>query len=564
MNRLYLDIIKEKCYDKNGNIISHCNKKTWWDKKDISNIYEDILNYTDFLSAESFMRQRLYHYTNDIKYIPICNYTECNNNVKWQKSYYAEYCSTKCTSRSTLEKRKKTCIEKYGFDNPSKSEIIKNKIKETNLEKYGVDNYSLTPEFSLYIKEKWNENKEDWLEQRKLNLEKYGYIYPFENNEILEKSKKTMYKKYGTCNPLQVPEINKKMKETNIKRYGTSSFLQKDISYEFLDNRNNKMFFENLLKNYSLKDLSTRFKISYSLLCQNLNKLGIDIKKYYNNETEIYNYLNEQIDSKIIRNDRKILNGKEIDIYIPEYLLAIEHNGTYWHSDRLISDKQYHLKKTLKCLENNIQLLHIFENEWKFKRDILKSIINVKIKNTKKIYARNCVIKKIDKTQEKIFLNKTHIQGYYPSTLSYGLFFEDKLVQIISFEKSRFNKSYEWKLLRLSSELNTVVVGGANKLYKKFIKDLNPISVISYCDLRFFDGNTYEFLGFKFSHLSEPNYYYVDQYGNLHSRYKFQKHKLKNKLKIYDDNLSEDKNMKNNGYNKIYDCGNKVFIWKSS
>lgn len=562
MNEVYLKIIKEKCYDKNGNIISHCNKKIWWDKKDITDIYEDILKYTSFLSINSFMKQRLYHYMNDIKSIPICNYNDCNNSVKWQKSYYAEYCSTKCSSNATLEKRKNTCIEKYGTDNPSKSKIIKDKIKETNLEKYGVHNYSLTREFNSYIKEKWIENREDWLEKRKLNLQKYGYVYPFQNNDILEKTKKTMYEKYGTYNPLQVPEINKKMKETNLERYGTSSFLQKDISPEFLDNRNNKIFFENLLKDYSLKELSIKFNISYSLLCQTLNDLSIDIKKYFNNEIEIYNYLNEHIDSKIIRNDRKILDGKEIDIYIPDYSLAIEHNGTYWHSDKIISDKKYHLKKTLKCLENNVQLLHIFENEWKSKNHILKSIINTKIKNTKKIYARNCIIKKLDKTQEQTFLNNTHIQGFCPSIISYGLFFQDKLVQIISFGKPRFNKSYEWELLRLSSELNTVVVGGANKLYKKFVKDINPSSVISYCDLRFFNGNTYERLGFKFSHLSEPNYYYVDQYGDLHSRYKFQKHKLKNKLENYDHNLSEDKNMKNNGYNKIYDCGNKVFIWK--
>jgi len=78
-------------------------------------------------------------------------------------------------------------------------------------------------------------------------------------------------------------------------------------------------------------------------------------------EIEIKNFLkSKNIEYEI--NDRKILKGKEIDIYIPEYNLAIEFNGLYWHSE-IYKDKNYHLNKTEECLKNNIQLIHIFEDE---------------------------------------------------------------------------------------------------------------------------------------------------------------------------------------------------------
>jgi len=66
-------------------------------------------------------------------------------------------------------------------------------------------------------------------------------------------------------------------------------------------------------------------------------------------------------------NDRTILDGLELDIYLPEYKLGIEFNGLYWHSE-LFKNKDYHLNKTLECKKRNIELLHIFEDDWMFKQ----------------------------------------------------------------------------------------------------------------------------------------------------------------------------------------------------
>ena len=151
----------------------------------------------------------------------------------------------------------------------------------------------------------------------------------------------------------------------------------------------------------------------------------------------------------------------------------------------------------------------------------------------------------------------------------FGLFDKEELVSCMSFGKSRFNKNYEWELLRFSNKLNSQVVGGASKLFKHFIKIYHPKSIVSYCDIRFSSLNpkdtVYPKLGFKYSHTSKPNYRYLDTKVNrLFSRIQFQKHKLQEKLPIFNPELSETQNMINNGYIKVYDCGNFVFTWDSN
>jgi len=70
-------------------------------------------------------------------------------------------------------------------------------------------------------------------------------------------------------------------------------------------------------------------------------------------------------------NNRSVLNCLELDIYLPEYNVAIEFNGLYWHSE-LYKEKDYHLNKTLECKKKGVDLLHIFEDDWVFKQDIIK------------------------------------------------------------------------------------------------------------------------------------------------------------------------------------------------
>ena len=130
----------------------------------------------------------------------------------------------------------------------------------------------------------------------------------------------------------------------------------------------------------------------------------------------------------------------------------------------------------------------------------------------------------------------------------------------MTFSKPRFNKNYDYELIRFCNKLNTSVIGSASKLFNYFIKNYNPKSIISYANRRFSNGSIYETLGFKFLRKTEPNYFYFKRnVGILMSRNQFQKHKLKDKLDIYNPELSEQENMFNNDYRRIYDCGNLVY-----
>jgi hypothetical protein len=130
----------------------------------------------------------------------------------------------------------------------------------------------------------------------------------------------------------------------------------------------------------------------------------------------------------------------------------------------------------------------------------------------------------------------------------------------MTFGKCRFDKKHEWELLRFCNKLGYHIPGGASKLLKYFERNYNPKSLVSYADRRWSQGKVYEKLGFTFSHASKPDYWYFCNHDiSLKSRIKFQKHKLKELLKTFDETKTEVENMKDNGYNRIFDCGNLVF-----
>jgi hypothetical protein len=252
-------------------------------------------------------------------------------------------------------------------------------------------------------------------------------------------------------------------------------------------------------------------------------------------------------------------------MYFPDHKLAIEFNDLFSHSKH---PKNYHLNKTELCQKEGIQLLHIFENEWvdPTRQEIWKSIINGKLGNNNKIHARKTEIKEItDNKIVKEFLNNNHLQGFVGSSVKLGLFYNDELVSVMIFGKTRFSKKYEYEMIRLCTKKFITVVGGASKLFKYFIDNYKPNSVISYADRRYSNGNLYKKIGFDFSHNSYPNYWYFENGSlELFSRVKFQKHKLENMLDSFDNNKSEVENMTDNNYSRIFDCGNIIYTWKSN
>ncbi len=226
-------------------------------------------------------------------------------------------------------------------------------------------------------------------------------------------------------------------------------------------------------------------------------------------ELEICSFL-DMNNIKYIQSDRSILGGKELDIYIPSHNLAIEFNGIYWHSEGMGKLKNYHLNKTKGCYDKNIQLLHIFENEWidPTKQSIWKSIILNKLGIcSRKIFTRKCQINEVDNKTTKQFLLNNHLQGHTSSSVNIGLYYENELVSLMTFGKSRYNKNYQYELIRFCNKLNTLVIGGDSKIFKYFNKTHNPESIISYTDMRYSNGALYETLGFNRLKNSTPNYF---------------------------------------------------------
>lgn len=272
-------------------------------------------------------------------------------------------------------------------------------------------------------------------------------------------------------------------------------------------------------------------------------------------EIEVSDFL-KALNLQINLNTRKKIPPLELDIFIPVHNLAIELNGLYWHDERF-KENNYHLNKTELCEKKGIKLIHIFEDEWIYKKEIVKSRLKNLLGLTEnRIFARKCEIRVVNSINSKEFLDKNHIQGDVKSSFKIGLYYHDELVSIMTLGKRPLINKSEYELIRFCNKLNTSVIGGADKLLKHFIKTHNPKEIISYADRRWSQGDLYEKLGFEFIHDTKPNYWYVIGLNRL-SRFKFQKHLLLKEN--FNKNQSEHKIMLNRKIYRIYDCGHKCY-----
>lgn len=284
-------------------------------------------------------------------------------------------------------------------------------------------------------------------------------------------------------------------------------------------------------------------------------------------EDEIAEAIKNFGNTDLIRRDRNILRPKELDIYIPSKKIAIEYDGLIWHSEKF-KDKafNYHLDKTEKCAEKGVRLIHIFEDEWLEKPQIIKSMLsNILGKTSNRLYARQCEVRDVDSRTAMQFLDDNHIQGRCKAKYHYGLYYNGELVSLMTLGKTRqqrkYNENYDntWELLRFCNKLDTSVVGGASKLLKHFISEVKPHRIVTYADKRWSVGNLYERLGFAHTHDSKPNYFYVVG-QHRENRFKYRKGELVKQG--YDSGKSEHEIMLERGIPRIYDCGTMVFEMK--
>lgn len=284
-------------------------------------------------------------------------------------------------------------------------------------------------------------------------------------------------------------------------------------------------------------------------------------------QKEILEYLTG-LGLTIINNDKKLLNGVEIDLLSHDLKLGIEFNGLYYHSESMGKDRQFHLNKTKLMNNLGYGLIHIFEDEWFNNTDLVK----LKLKHIfgrndgALIHPRKCIIKRVeDPKLKRDFLTKNHIQGSCTSNIDLVAYFNEKPVAIMSFNNKRKMSSAlddgTYELIRFATDVNYKLPGMANKLLKYFINNFYPNKIISFGDRRWvLDGDNcmYTKLGFEKVKTYPPDYRYfnssIAKYKRFH-KFGFGKSSLKKKLPNLDFKKTELMLMTELGYSRIWDCG---------
>lgn len=531
--------------------------------------YKDFYDYIINNMAGTKFSEKLYNWVNfDIR-DSIGKCKNCSGTTKFLTFPlgYREFCSTKCANifSSDVRSEKMTKTEKD----------LKYWV-EKNCEVCGLKFWSLIKRNGRFCSNqcstKFTANSADRIAKiKKTKLERYG-------NEIYvnsEKAKITCLEKYGVNNASKSELVKEKLKEL-----GTSRFL-KNLDKHKLNKASVPLFTDSEYKS-TYKDNKYKFqcKTCKAIFYDHIDgghlprclKCNPYIQGFSIGEKELVEYVKTLlVNDEVIEKDRTVLIDRELDIYIPSKKLAIEFNGLYWHGEvGGKKDRKYHLEKLNRCNALGIRLLHIFEDEWLYKKDLLKN----KLKHIlglsddgNRIYARKCEIREISVEESRDFLENTHIQGYINSIkICIGLFYKLELVSVMAFGYPRIalgGKNVDgniYEVYRYST--NKTVIGGAGKLLNFFISNYNPNKIISYADKRYSNGGLYEKIGFVKVSDGIPNYWYFKP-GNFtrYHRFSFRKDQLSKKLEIFDESLSEWENMQLNGYDRIWDCGNLKYEW---
>jgi Zn finger protein HypA/HybF involved in hydrogenase expression len=435
---------------------------------------------------------------------------------------------------NNIEKNKQTCIKKYGVSNANKTKKTRDKIKQTKLKRYGDEKY---------------------------------------NN--IEKNKQTCIKKYGVDNVRKSTIIKEKIHNINMKKWGNENWGNTEKRVKTRKNN----YYDKQILNFNIsiplftKEEYLGHNKEHKWKCSKCDNIFIDNMKNHiplcpkcyiispngksKYEYEISDWLN-YLNINNISNKRFYENNKykyEIDIFLPDFNIGIEFDGIYWHSELKGKDKNYHVNKTdYFNNKHNINIIHIFEDEWKLKKNIIKSIIKNKLNiSDNKINSNKCIIKEIDTEVTKKFIQKNNIHVYDNSNINLGLFHNNKLISIMTFKKNTNN----WLLDIYSVKINHYINNGFNKMILYFKEKYNN-SIITYLDRKYF--NNYIYPNFNIKSITKPNCYYFKHGSELiHSNY-YTITKLKSILETYNEKLNIWDNMQINGYNRIWDCGRTVLI----
>lgn len=506
-------------------------------------------------------------------------------------------CDWAASTEASKKKHVETFLNKYGVVNLSQSADIQKKIHDNSLAKYGVSHYSQHPDIRAKMisgmVDKYGVSSAQKLDTiraktRETTLAKYGVENVGQSEDIKAKMKETCLRKYGVEYALQASEIRDRIKKTCYEKYGcfgapNQVFLQRLEESEFKETYDRfikdprKFILDMGIPDVSIADVCRETSLDISVVCKycEMYELWDIVSKHVSTiEGDLIRLIKSvKPDIDIQTHNRQLILPYEIDIYLPEYKIGIECNPTYTHNSSIgcwddpPKPMMYHRIKSEKASSNGIFLFHIFGYEWTNKRIIIESMISSLLGKTDRIYARKCTLREVAFSEAMMFLNQNHRQGQCNSKIRVGLYYNDELVALMTFNKPRatIGKSHNlsedaWELVRFCNKLNTTVVGGASKLFNYFIKTYKFDLIYSFSDIAHTRGNLYNALGFKKVSMSAPNYVWVDyKYDSYLTRVKCQKHNL---CELFNDNTIDIENktekqvMEEHGYVQVFDSGN--------
>ena len=477
--------------------------------------------YNDFTSND-IIKESIYRLVHNIDVCPKCY---CGNKITFKNNSYSKYCSAKCRNNDPgilIKNKTSVSLSMHKIYN-ERGDEIKDKRKETLHKKYNAKTSS-----------------------------------PFSSNSIYAKAKETIKKRYEVDNILQLDK-NKVERIRSQRKKSVELWKSRGLNIQYTDN--DTVIIKNCCKIHgdiemdinTFNNRTKQERMLVSEICTKCNPLN------FNSGPEILlKKLLDEWNIKYESNTRKVIAPLELDFYLPDFKIAIEFNGLYYHTNK---PKMYHLNKTEKCDQLGIQLIHIWENDWINNKDLIISMLKNRLHvNQNKIYARKCIVKELDSKTSKEFINKNHLQGNINSSYKFGLFYKDELVEVMTFGKSRrilgTNEGDEtYELYRLCSKAGYNVIGGADKLFKyacRILKATNAKTIVTYAKRDWSKGDVYYKLGFKFIGYTAPGYFWANSKGETLKRYKTQRHML-------DGSGTETQIMNSRSYFKCYDTGNLKF-----
>jgi hypothetical protein len=513
-----------------------------------------------------------------------CTAKDQDHTAKMQKVWSSKDADTKQRERL---KRDQTNLERYGDTNPARTAAVREKMRQTNLDRYGAEYALLSEEIQQKISQ--------------TNLIKYGVERPFQSKEIREKSHATQTERYGpdymrfardafakknnNKNPFEVPEIQDKIKQTLTTKYGVEHPMQdptiqqksratlyanhgrlnpaqlqlSDQAYQFLQDRDR---FEQELGISSVSEICEKYQIFRERIYAYHNHHGLDIlakRSRSRIEDEVAGVL-DNLGVEYQRNYSKLCYPKHVDFFLPKHALAIEFNGLYWHSERAgHKDRHYHSDKTQQCLRENVQLLTIFEDEWKNRPETIKNHIRHLCGKTKQVLgARKVAIANEPYALEiQQFMEKHHIQGKTEGVSIALVGRHDK--EIVSVFLLRKTRDHIYDITRYCVDTNYSIPGMFSK-FIAFLKSSNTgvKELTTIADLRWSRGDLYLKTGFVLDGHISPDYQYTD-YAQREHKFNYRKNKIKSRFGVCIEGKTERELMQELGFDRIWDCGKLRF-----